>query len=57
MRPHRRYTKEEKKVLLNTVVRAQEQSDQPLSWILAELGLTRSVYYDWLGRAGQIRNE
>jgi len=39
------------------VVRAQEQSDQPLSWILAELGLTRSVYYDWLGRAGQIRNE
>jgi len=38
LRPHRRYTEEEKKVLLNTVVRAREQSDQPLSWILAELG-------------------
>ena len=50
MRPHRRYAKEEKKVLLNTVSRAQEQSGQPLSWILAELGLTSSVYYDWLGR-------
>ena len=33
------------------VARAQEQSDQPLSWILAELGLTRSVYYDWLEKA------
>lgn len=50
MRPHRRYAEEEKKVLLNTVSRAQEQSGQPLSWILAELGLTRSVYYDWMGR-------
>ena len=50
MRPHRRYSEEEKKVLLTTVVRVQEQSGQPLSWILAELGLTRSVYYDWLGR-------
>jgi hypothetical protein len=50
VRPHRRYSEEEKRVLLNTVARAQEQSDQPLSWILAELGLTRSVYYDWLGR-------
>ena len=35
MRPHRRYSEEEKRVLLNTV--AQEQSNQPLSWILAEL--------------------
>jgi transposase InsO family protein len=50
VRPHRRYAEEEKKVLLNTVSRAQEQSGQPLSWILAELGLTRSVYYDWMGR-------
>jgi len=50
LRPHRRYTEEEKRVLLNTVARAQEQSDQPLNWILTELGLTRSVYYDWLGR-------
>jgi len=49
LRPHRRYSEEEKRVLLNTVARAQEQSDQPLSWILTELGLTRSVYYDWLG--------
>ena len=50
MRPHRRYTEEEKRVLLATVDRAQEQSGQPLSWILAQLGLTRSVYYDWLER-------
>ena len=50
MKLHRRYSEEEKKVLLATVARAQEQSSQPLSWILAELGLTRSVYYDWLGR-------
>ena len=50
MRPCRRYSEEEKRVLLTTVARAQEQSDQPLNWILAELGLTRSVYYDWLDR-------
>lgn len=50
MRPHRRYSEEEKKVLLTTVARSQEQSGQPLTWILAELGLTRSVYYDWLER-------
>lgn len=36
--------------MLATVARAQELSDKPLNWILAELGLTRSVYYDWLGR-------
>jgi len=51
VRPNRRYSEEEKRVLLNTVAKAQEQSDQPLSWILAELGLTRSVYYDWLEKA------
>lgn len=34
-----------------TVERAQERGGQPLSWILGELGLTRSVYYDWLERA------
>ena len=51
MRPHRRYSEEEKRVLLAAVARAQEQSDQPLNWILAELGLTRSVYYDWLEKA------
>ena len=57
MRPHRRYSEEEKKVLLATVARAQEQSAQPLSWILAELGLTRSVYYDWLERGSPEREE
>ena len=51
MRPHRRYSEEEKRVLLATVARAQEQSGQPLSWMLSELGLTRSVYYDWLEKA------
>lgn len=50
MRPHRRYSEEEKRILLATVERVQEQSGQPVSWILVELGLTRSVYYDWLER-------
>jgi len=51
VRPNRRYSAAEKKVLLATVVRAQELCDQPLDWILGELGLTRSVYYDWLDKA------
>ena len=38
-------------MLLATVERAQQQSGQPLCWILAEMGLTRSVYYDWLEKA------
>ena len=50
MKLHRRYSEEEKRVLLATVERAQEQSGQPMNWILSELGLTRSVYYDWLER-------
>jgi len=50
LKPHRRYSEEEKRVLLAIVERAQEQSGQPLSWILSELDLTRSVYYDWLER-------
>jgi hypothetical protein len=50
LKPHRRYSEEENGTLLATVERAQEQSGQPLSWILSELGLTRSVYYDWLDR-------
>lgn len=51
MRPHRRYSEGEKKALLATPERAQEQSGKPLIWILIELGLTRSVYYDWLEKA------
>jgi len=51
VRPNRRYSEDEKKVLLATVTRAQELSDQPLNWILDELGITRSVYYDWLDKA------
>jgi len=50
LKPHRHYSEEEKGMLLARVERAQEQSGQPLSWILSELGLTRSVYYDWLDR-------
>jgi putative transposase len=38
-------------VLLATVAKAQELCDQPLSWILGELGFTCSVYYDWLDKA------
>jgi transposase InsO family protein len=53
LKPHRRYSEEEKRVLLAIVERAQEQSGQPLSWILSELGLTRSVYYDWLERQNE----
>lgn len=51
MRPHRRYSEEEKRVLLATVERAKEQGGHALSWVLRELGLSRSVYYDWLERA------
>ena len=36
--------------MLATVKRAQEQTGWTLSWTLAQLGLTRSVYYDWLER-------
>ena len=50
MKPYRRYSEGEKRALLATVERAQEHSGQPLSWILSELGLTPSVYYDWLER-------
>lgn len=37
-------------MLLATVERSQEQSGQSMNWVLSELGLTRSVYYDWLER-------
>ena len=37
-------------MLLATVERCQEQSGQSMNWVLSELGLTRSVYYDWLER-------
>lgn len=50
MKPYRRYSEEEKKVLLATVEKTQENSGQPLRWVLDQLGLTRSVYYDWLER-------
>jgi putative transposase len=50
LKPHRRYSEEEKRVLLATVERSQEQSGQSMNWVLSELGLTRSVYYDWLER-------
>jgi len=48
LKPHRRYSEKEKAVLLATIARARQSGTQPLSWILSELGLTRSVYYDWL---------
>jgi len=50
LKPHRRYSEEEKGVLLAIVETAQKQSGQSMNWILSELGLTRSVYYDWLER-------
>jgi len=51
VKPHRRYSEKEKGILLATVERYRKQSGQPLNWILSELGLTRSVYYDWLERS------
>ena len=50
MKQHRRYSEGEKIVLLATVKRAQEQSGVALSSVLAALGLTRSVYYDWINK-------
>ena len=50
VKPHRRYSEEEKGVLLTTVERTQQQSGQSLSWILSDLRLSCSVYYDWLER-------
>lgn len=50
MKLYRRYSEEEKRALLATVERAQGHSSQPLDRILSELGLRRSVYYDWLER-------
>ena len=50
MKPHRRYSEKEKEVLLATIERARESGTRSLDWILSELGLTRSVYYDWLGK-------
>ena len=51
MRSHRRYSEEEKRVLLAVVEGALEQGSQPLNRILSELGLNRSVYYGWLKRS------
>jgi len=56
VKPHRRYSEKEKRTLLSTVERYWKQSGQSMNWILSELGLTRSVYYDWLerGREGTL---
>jgi putative transposase len=48
MKRQRRYSEKEKEIVLATIARARESQVQPLNWILSELGLTRSVYYDWL---------
>jgi putative transposase len=48
LKPQRRYSQHEKEVLLATIARARKSGTQSLNWILSELGLTRSVYYDWL---------
>jgi transposase InsO family protein len=50
LKPHRRYSEEEKEVLLATIARARGSGGRSLNWILSELGLTRSVYYEWLGK-------
>ena len=47
MKPRRRYSEEEKEIVLATIVRARTSGCQPLSRILSGLGITRSVYYDW----------
>jgi transposase InsO family protein len=50
LKPYRRYSQHEKEVLLATIGRARESGTKSLAWILSELGLNRSVYYDWLGK-------
>jgi len=50
LKPYRRYSQHEKEVLLATIARARESGTKSLAWILSELGLNRSVYYDWLGK-------
>jgi len=50
MKPHRRYSEKEKEVILATIARARQSGTKSLNWILSGLGLTHSVYYDWLGK-------
>jgi hypothetical protein len=57
VRPHRRYNEDEKSVVLNTVARAQQQSAQPLKWILTEVVLpTPSTMTGWCGEEDDLTN-
>jgi putative transposase len=48
VKPYRRYSEKDKEIFLNTIARARQTGTSSLDWILDEVGLTRSVYYNWL---------
>lgn len=50
MKQYQRYSEEEKRDLLRTVEKTCHETGWSLSLVLRELGLTRSVYYSWLGK-------
>jgi transposase InsO family protein len=55
MKPHRRYTAEEKRQILETVELARQRSPIPLKSILQQIGLSRATYYRWRRRAQEQR--
>ncbi len=53
--PHRRYSAEEKALILETVQRAQERTGQPVGEILTQLEFPAATYYRWKTRAREGR--
>lgn len=51
IKPHRRYSAEEKAQLLEIVQQAQERTGQPVEEILTQLDLPSATYYRWKSRA------
>ena len=50
MTSHRRYSAEEKALILDTVRQAQTGTGEPVEMILAQLGLPPATYYRWQAR-------
>jgi transposase InsO family protein len=53
--PHRRYSAQEKALILESVQQARERSGRPVEEILAQLGLPAATYYRWKSRAQEGR--